>query len=68
MMGKIGDGVNKVKLKELVTDLYRTGRRFIICTKNIGAWMNVWDTMVTGTVLAATGFEISELDNGELEM
>ena len=50
---KIQDDVNDAKLKELVEDLDVNDRRLILCAKNIGAWLNVWGTMVTSTVLAA---------------
>ena len=43
-------------MKELVDDLKVTDRRLIVHTNNTGAWMNVWGTMVKGTVLLAMEF------------
>ena len=48
--------VNGTKLKEIVTDLNGTDYCLILRAKNIGAWLNVRGTTVTGTLLAATGF------------
>ena len=52
----IQDDVNNSKLKELVEDLNGTDRCIIIITKNTGAWLNVGDTTVAGTVLVAPDF------------
>ena len=48
------DDVNDAKIKELVADLDRNGRRLNLRAKNKGARMNLWGNKVTGTVLAAT--------------
>ena len=48
--------VNGTKIKEIVTNLNRTDHCLILRAKNIGAWMNVRGTTVTGTLLAATEF------------
>ena len=46
--------VNGAKLKETVTDLNGTNHFLILRAKNIGDWLNVQGTTVTGTVLVAT--------------
>ena len=48
--------VNDAKLKEIVTNLNGTDHCLILRTKNIGAWMNVRGTMVTGILLVAKTF------------
>ena len=53
---KIMDGVNDAKLKDLVADLNTTDWRLILHTKNTDAWLNVWGTTLTGTLLAAIEF------------
>ena len=53
---KTRDDINDAKLKGLVRDLDGTNRRIIICVKITGSWLNIQDTTVTGTVLAATEF------------
>ena len=47
---------NEAKLKEPVKELKATDSRLILCAKNTGSWMTVWDTTVTNEVLAATEF------------
>ena len=52
----MSDGILNVCVKELVDDLKVTDRRLIVRTKNTGAWMNVWGTMVTGVILLVIEF------------
>ena len=49
-------GILNICVKELLDELKVTDRRLIVRTKNTGAWMNVWGTMVTGIVLLAMEF------------
>ena len=53
---KIRDDVNDAKLKTLVAELDSYNQNLIICTKNIGAWLNVLVNTVTSTVLVDTEF------------
>ena len=39
------DDANDAKLKEIVAELNGIDCRLILCSKNIGAWLNVWGTM-----------------------
>ena len=53
---KNGNDVNNTKLKGLVRNIDSTNRSIILRSKNTDAWLNIQDTMVTGTALAATEF------------
>ena len=53
---KNGNDVNNTKLKGLVRNIDSTNRSLILRSKNTDAWLNIQDTMVTGTALAATEF------------
>ena len=48
--------VNGTKIKEIVTNLNGNDHCLILRAKNIVTWLNVQDTTVTGTLLAATEF------------
>ena len=50
------DAVNNSKVKGLVNDIEASDCCLILCTKNIGSWMKVQGTMITGTVLATMEF------------
>ena len=50
------DAVYESKLKGLVSDIKSTDKRLILRAKSTGAWMSVCGTIVSGTVLSATGF------------
>ena len=50
------DGIKNAKLKEIVADLNSSNHFWILRAKNIGAFLNVRSTTVTGTVLGATDF------------
>ena len=52
--GKIRYYSNDAKLKGLVNDLEAPDCRLILNANNRCSWLNVWSTMVTGTVLVAT--------------
>ena len=51
---KIRDDVNDAKLRNLVVDLNSSDRRLILQSNNTGACMNLRDTTLTSTALAAT--------------
>ena len=45
---KIWNDPNKTKLRGLVNYIAAPDRRLILFAKNIGYWMTLWGTMVTG--------------------
>ena len=44
------------KLQEIVRDQGASEKRLFLRAKHTGAWLSVWGTTITGTVLAATDF------------
>ena len=50
------DDVNNTTLNGLVVDLLGTDRCIILQANNMGAWMSIHDTTVSGTVLLDTKF------------
>ena len=54
MIKKIQDDANDAKLGSLVKNTESSELRLILGSKHIGSWINVWYTMVTGILLAAT--------------
>ena len=53
---KIRYDANWSKLKGLVRYLEVLDHRIIICAKNLGYWMTVWGTILTGIVIVAIEF------------